>query len=89
MTYTLDNKIMEVILDISKKTLLALGAIGSIVQPVWASNSDFNFSAKAISKNVYSIIFPSYGRPSAENKGWNSNSHFVVTEQPILWCYSH
>lgn len=84
MIYTLDNKIMEVILDISKKTLLALAAIGSITQPVWASNSEFNFSAKPISKNVYSIISPSYGRPSAENKGWNSNSHFVVTLDGVL-----
>jgi len=75
---------MEVILNISQKVLLTFSIIGSMAQPVWATNTDFEFSAKPISKNVYSIISPSYGRPTAENKGWNSNSHFVVTSEGVL-----
>ena len=51
---------------------------------VWATNADFNFSVTPIADNVYSIISPSYGRPTPENKGWNSNSHFVVTKKGVL-----
>ena len=68
----------------SKANLLTVGLLGFMTVQVSAENSDFNFSAKPISKNVYSIISPSYGRPSAENKGWNSNSHFVVTSEGVL-----
>lgn len=75
---------MDVILNISKKTLFSLGVIGSMAQPVCATNTDFNFSVKSISKNIYSIIAPAYGRPTTENKGWNSNSHFVVTSKGVL-----
>jgi glyoxylase-like metal-dependent hydrolase (beta-lactamase superfamily II) len=75
---------MEVILTKSNKNLLTIALLGFMTAQVSAENPDFNFSAKPISKNVYSIISPSYGRPSAENKGWNSNSHFVVTNKGVL-----
>ncbi|WP_019028163.1 MBL fold metallo-hydrolase [Colwellia piezophila] len=51
---------------------------------VWATNTDFDFSVTPVADNVYSIIAPAYGLPSPENKGWNSNSHFVVTEEGVL-----
>jgi glyoxylase-like metal-dependent hydrolase (beta-lactamase superfamily II) len=37
-----------------------------------------------IAKNVYSIVSPSIGLPTPENKGWNSNCHFVVTKKGVL-----
>jgi hypothetical protein len=30
------------------------------------------------------MVGPSFGLPTAENKAWNSNSHFVVTEPRTL-----
>lgn len=48
------------------------------------ANANFDFSVTPIAENVYSIISPSYGLPSPENKGWNSNSHFVVTDKGVL-----
>lgn len=43
-----------------------------------------DFSAIKVSKNVYSIVSPNIGLPTPENKGWNSNVHFVVTEKGVL-----
>lgn len=56
--------------------------LGLLSSCTWAT--DFNFLAKPIAKNVYSIVAPSYGLPTAENKGWNSNSHFIVTNNGVL-----
>lgn len=71
-------------LSIFKTTLMALGLINLFINNVWAVNDEFDFSVTPVTENVYSIIAPSYGLPSPENKGWNSNSHFVVTEQGVL-----
>ena len=49
-----------------------------------AANAGFDFSVTPIAENVYSIVSPSVGLPTPENKGWNSNSHFVVTEKGVL-----
>jgi glyoxylase-like metal-dependent hydrolase (beta-lactamase superfamily II) len=51
---------------------------------VWAAGSGFSFSVTPITDNVYSVVSPSYGLPTAENKAWNSNSHFVVTDEGVL-----
>lgn len=51
---------------------------------VHSSASEMGFTAKLIAKNVYSIEAPSYGLPTAKNKGWNSNSHFIVTNNGVL-----
>ncbi len=45
-------------------------------------NSDFVITN--ITDNVYSIVSPSVGLPTPENKGWNSNVHFVVTRSGVL-----
>ncbi|MDO5979591.1 MBL fold metallo-hydrolase [Flavivirga spongiicola] len=37
-----------------------------------------------ITENGYSIVSPSTGLPTPENKGWNSNIHFVVTGNGVL-----
>lgn len=75
---------MEIILKVFNKTLLTLGLMGLMSNNVWAVETNFDFSVTPIADNVYSIISPSYGRPTAENKGWNSNSHFVVTNKGVL-----
>lgn len=46
--------------------------------------NDFDFVATPIAENVYSIVSPSFGLPTPENRGWNSNSHFVITEKGVL-----
>ncbi|HBY87563.1 MAG TPA: MBL fold metallo-hydrolase [Colwellia sp.] len=51
---------------------------------VWAESALFDFSVTPIADNVYSIVSPSFGLPTPENKGWNSNSHFVVTDKGVL-----
>jgi len=71
-------------LEIYKRVLFTLGMMALMTNSAWAANSNFDFSVTTIAENVYSIISPSYGRPSPENKGWNSNSHFVVTEKGVL-----
>jgi hypothetical protein len=50
----------------------------------WATKANVDFSVTPIAENVYSIVSPSFGLPTPENKGWNSNSHFVVTEKGVL-----
>ncbi|WP_286265307.1 MBL fold metallo-hydrolase [Thalassotalea atypica] len=67
-----------------KPTLLTLSFLGLFLSKVLAADTNFDFSVTHVTKNVYSIISPSYGRPSEDNKGWNSNSHFVVTEKGVL-----
>ena len=67
-----------------KKILLTAALTSLFNNGAWAKNSNFDFSPTAISNNVYSIISPSFGLPTEENKGWNSNSYFVITEQGVL-----
>ena len=69
---------------IFKQTILALSLMGVLFNSAWAANAVFDFTVTPVTENVYSIISPSYGRPSPENKGWNSNSHFIVTEKGVL-----
>ncbi|BDX05478.1 MBL fold metallo-hydrolase [Planctobacterium marinum] len=52
--------------------------------PVKAKDSVQPLSVKKVSDSVYSIISPYYGLPTPQNKGWNSNSHFVVTDEGVL-----
>lgn len=68
----------------SKKIILTLGLIGLIIKGAWAQHANFDFVVTPIAENIYSIISPSLGLPTPENKGWNSNSHFVVTEKGVL-----
>ncbi|CAM1343208.1 MBL fold metallo-hydrolase [Tenacibaculum aestuarii] len=42
------------------------------------------FNAVRITENIYSIISPSFGLPTPENKGWNSNAHFIITKNGVL-----
>ncbi|MEJ6475176.1 MBL fold metallo-hydrolase [Pseudoalteromonas piscicida] len=58
--------------------------IGLLCAHVGAQPQSLDLKAVSVSKNVYSVISPFYGRPTAENKGWNSNSHFIVTKDGVL-----
>ena len=69
---------------IFKRTLFTLILIGLLINNTWAADAGFDFSVTPVTENVYSIISPSYGRPSPENRGWNSNSHFIVTKKGVL-----
>ena len=71
-------------LKIFKSLVLTIGITNSLVCNADKIGDDSIFTVTTISKNVYSIIAPSYGRPSPENKAWNSNSHFIVTRDGVL-----
>ncbi len=66
------------------KNLLALLFAAFITCNSLAKNTIDPIPVTPISDNVYSIVSPSFGLPTPENKGWNSNSHFVVTETGVL-----
>lgn len=42
------------------------------------------FNSIRVAENIYSIVSPSFGLPTPENKGWNSNVHFIVTKSGVL-----
>lgn len=67
-----------------KKMILTLLLTGFLTHSLWAADNDFHFKATPITKQVYSIVSPSFGLPTPENKGWNSNAHFVVTQDGVL-----
>ena len=67
-----------------KKLLSILSVFLLITQNSMARNIKSDFVVTAIAENVYSIISPSIGLPTPENKGWNSNVHFVVTKTGVL-----
>ncbi len=66
------------------KSLLILSFIIFTTQYSRAVNAYPDFVVTPITKNIYSIVSPSIGLPTPENEGWNSNIHFVVTENGVL-----
>jgi len=44
----------------------------------------FPMQAKVVAPGVYAIITPSRDLPNPQNKGWNSNSGFVITNAGVL-----
>ena len=74
----------ETMLKIYKKIIFTTGLLGLLTNSVFAEDVCFDFAVTPITDNVYSIISPSLGLPTPENKGWNSNSHFVVTQDGVL-----
>ncbi|MBO0331844.1 MBL fold metallo-hydrolase [[Muricauda] lutisoli] len=67
-----------------KKLLFIISIFLLIIQNSMARDIQSGFVVTAIAKNVYSIVSPSIGLPTPENKGWNSNVHFVVTRTGVL-----
>lgn len=45
---------------------------------------EFPMQATSVAPGVYAIITPSRDIPGPENRGWNSNSAFVVTNEGVL-----
>jgi len=67
-----------------EKTIITLSLMVFITNSSWATNVNSDFVVTNITQNVYSIVSPSIGLPTPENKGWNSNIHFVVTKKGVL-----
>ncbi|MGB1108919.1 MAG: hypothetical protein ACPG4N_01105 [Gammaproteobacteria bacterium] len=40
--------------------------------------------AKAVAPDVYAVVTPSRQLPNPENRGWNSNSGFLVTDAGVV-----
>lgn len=62
---------------------LSLGAtVALAAEP--AKVTDYAMQAQKVAPNVYAVITPARDFPNAANKGWNSNSAFVVTKDGVL-----
>ena len=48
------------------------------------SHASYPMQAQQVAKNVYAIITPTRDLPNPENRGWNSNSAFVITQDGVL-----
>ena len=70
--------------DLVKTIRLILCMFVLISNSSCATNASSDFMVTNIVQNVYSIVSPSKGLPNSENKGWNSNIHFVVTGKGVL-----
>jgi len=75
---------MKIIHKNIKYLLLTFGMIGLIANIACKEDTNIDFTVTQITENVYSIISPSFGLPTPDNKGWNSNSHFIVTKNGVL-----
>lgn len=68
----------------SIKTVIATLLLNSIFCYSYAQKKSSEYKPIQIAENVYSIISPFIGLPTPENKGWNSNTHFIVTKTGVL-----
>ena len=69
---------------ILKISVLSFFMMGLLINCASIVKNDTDFVVTPIAKNVYSIVSPSIGLPTPENKGWNSNSHFIITKKEVL-----
>jgi len=67
---------------------LAGMAFALVAGVAWAGGSatmaDYAMQAEQVAPGVYAVVTPAKDFPNAENKGWNSNSVFVVTADGVL-----
>ena len=49
-----------------------------------ASVGDYPMEPQPVAEGVYAVITPTRELPNPENKGWNSNSAFVITDDGVL-----
>jgi len=70
-------------LNVLAVTVLSLSAAG-VFAAAPAKVTDYAMKAQKVAPNVYAVITPARDFPSAANKGWNSNSAFVVTKDGVL-----
>ncbi len=74
---------MHPALNILTVAALLLGAPAAFAASP-AKVTDYAMKAQKVAPNVYAVITPARDFPSAANKGWNSNSAFVVTKNGVL-----
>ncbi len=60
---------------------LALCAFGAQAAAVVG---DYAMKAEQVADGVYAIVSPSMSFPDEENRGWNSNAAFVITDEGLL-----
>mgnify|MGYP005991140645 CR=1 FL=1 len=75
---------MKKLFKIINKSITIFCLLVLIINNVYGQNSSLKFKVTAITENVYSIVSPYKGLPTPENKGWNSNSHFVITKNGVI-----
>lgn len=68
------------------RTLISIMLLSlvSAAQAAPAGVGDYAMKAERIAPDVYAVITPARDFPAPENKGWNSNSSFVVTKDGVL-----
>lgn len=71
------------IFNMALLTSLSLYTMAAISATV-ATVSDYKMKPQMIADNVYAVITPVLDFPNEKNKGWNSNSAFVVTPEGVL-----
>jgi glyoxylase-like metal-dependent hydrolase (beta-lactamase superfamily II) len=49
-----------------------------------ATVGDYAMRAQKVAEGVYAVVTPARDFPNVENKGWNSNSAFVITRDGVL-----
>lgn len=70
------------------RRLLLFALTGFFAAAASAANparvEDYAMKAQKVSARVYAVVTPARDFPSAANKGWNSNSAFVITKDGVL-----
>lgn len=63
---------------------LVITLAATVVLAAPATVGDYAMRAEVVVPGVYAVITPARDFPSVENRGWNSNSTFVVTNDGVL-----
>jgi glyoxylase-like metal-dependent hydrolase (beta-lactamase superfamily II) len=64
--------------------IAAAAASATALAAAPAKVGDYAMRAEMVADGVYAVITPARDFPNPENKGWNSNSAFVVTKDGVL-----
>jgi len=67
-----------------KLVVFVLAVIAPVAVAAPAAVGDYAMRAETVAPGVYAVISPARDFPSVENRGWNSNSTFVVTNEGVL-----
>lgn len=67
-----------------KLIVLFLTLTTTVVLAAPAVVSDYAMRAESVAPGVYAVTTPARDFPNVENRGWNSNSTFVVTRDGVL-----
>ena len=63
---------------------IVISLAATVVPAAPATVGDYAMRAELVAPGVYAVIAPARDFPTAENRGWNSNSTFVVTNEGVL-----